>query len=153
MSFPVHENITAAIKNRLYDYDRTVAVLRTEMLSDFSPTTRQIIIVQQDPTANEDFSCAGNPPALAYTAPYEIVCIIRQRENSSRPIDEILTDFAGGAIQTITTPASSWHQWGGLAIDTRIIGRTKSVLDGYATINIQLEVIYRVNENNPYTQR
>jgi hypothetical protein len=152
MSFPVIEKITEAIKNRLFDFDNQVQVIRTEMLSDFSPANKQVVIVQQDPTTNEDYSCHGNPPAQAFTIPYQIVCIARQTETSSEALDSVLSDFAAGAIKTMTTP-TAWYQWGGEAIDSKITGMEKNVLDGYATQNILLEVIFRTDENNPYNRR
>ena len=153
MTFPVHEQITNAIHERLLGYDRQSLVLRPEMLSDFSPANQQIVIVQSDPAANADFSCSGNPPALAYTAPYEIVCIIRQREKSEESVDTLLADFTAGAIMTLCTPQASWHTWGGLALDTRMTGTVKNINDGYCTLNLSLEVIFRTDENNPYNQR
>ena len=153
MSLPVHEQITVAIHERLLGYDRQALVLRPEMLTDFSPANQQIVIVQGDLAANEEFSCSGNPPALAYTAPYEIVCIARQREKSEESVDTILNDFMAGAIVTMCTPAESWHTWGGLAVDTRMTGSVKNINDGYCTLNLSLEVIYRTDENNPYNQR
>jgi len=67
-------------------------------------------------------------------------------------LDSVLSDFAAGAIKTMTTP-TAWYQWGGEAIDSKITGMEKNVLDGYATQNILLEVIFRTDENNPYNRR
>jgi phenylpropionate dioxygenase-like ring-hydroxylating dioxygenase large terminal subunit len=152
MAAIIEDKITQAIYQRLLDNVKAVEIVQPSMWATFSPQSYQVVLSPGDPEPNEDFSCQGNPPGQAYTIVYTVVCFIQQDNEDDRPIDTLIAEFAGAVYSTITQPAA-WWQWGGEAIDTRPGPITKFVADGFAARQMQFTVIYRVDEDDPYTRR
>jgi len=148
----IEDKITQAFYQRLLGNVQKVKLVQSSQLETTSPDSYQVWLVPGDPTPNTDFSCQGNPPAQAYDIPYTVVCFMQQSETDETPIDTLLAEFAGAVFQTITAPAT-WWTWGGEALDTRPGTISKFLADGFAARQMVFNVIYRVDEDDPYTRR
>ena len=161
MAIAVNEQIVLKIKQRLQlidedsGYETTVAgtVVRPPRIWSGNLQDYQIIVTQGTLNVNDDLSHPGNPPATAWNMPIVIFGELRPSEDSVTAIDSLINEFAADAIKAICTPASSWYNWDALAIDTRMENVEPIVSEDACGFKIELTVIYRVTENDPYTVR
>lgn len=161
MATPVNEQIVLKIKQRLQlidedsGYETTVAgtVVRPPRIWTGNLEDYQVIVTQGTLAINDELSHPGNPPATAWNLPIVIFGELRPSEDNTTAIDTLINEFAADAVKAICTPASSWHNWDSLAIDTRIDNVEPIVAEDACGFKMELTVIYRVTENDPYTVR
>lgn len=160
---PIVEQIAAKIKTRLglisssSGYETTASgVVRPTRTGGFRPKDYQLIVVQESATKNQQLSCPGNPPSIAWNQPFRIAAELLQSKNDTSAIDTLRNTFAADVQKALTTATGDWAQWDGLAVNS-MIGQIDTYLDdgetNVAGFQIVLTVIYRVSENDPYTVR
>lgn len=140
---------------RMRDAGVVAETITPDLLDSYSPKDKQVIVTATNFDPNEELSCMGNPPAQAFDATVDLVCILRQNEKTNiNSLEERLADFVAGVIQAVTT-GDHWWTMGGNAIDTRVGSIEKSIeSDGSMGSNtITLTIIYRHAENNPFIRR
>jgi len=161
MAIPVNEQIVRKISQRIQDvaessgYETTVngTVVRASRIWQGNLQDYQVIISQQTIERNEDLSHPGNPPATAYAMTVNVFGELRPSEETTTAIDTLGNEFGSDLIKAICSPAESWHNWDGLAILTNINTIEHVNAEEVAGVKIELEVIYRTQENDPYTVR
>jgi hypothetical protein len=154
MATAVFDQVTQAIRDRLAASVESVDVVLPSLLANFSPRDWQAIISPGNPEPSSEWSFQGNPPVQAFAVPYVITCYRRQSNDDERPIDELLAEFSSAVMATITEPAD-WYTWGGAAVNTQLgpINKWQGDDASAAAHQLQLNVIYRHSELNPYTPR
>lgn len=158
MSLAIVDQIGEAIADRLslmvdndaYEIGIIEVVIPTR-IGEFTPRDRQIVIVQGDDERVMDMDIPGNPPGLARRQTWNIRCHLMPDENSG---EDAVNQAAADILKAITTPNSTWHNWGGLAINTEL-GRIEYVSydGGPDGVNIPVHVLYRVSEYSPFVSR
>lgn len=150
----VFASILNELVQRISNAGVVVETVTPDLLDSYSPQNKQVIVTPTNFDPNEELSCMGNPPAQAFDATVELVCVLRQSTKNTVSLDERLADFAASVTQAVTT-GNSWWTMGGNAIDTRIGSTERSIeADGSMGMNtITLTIIYRHAENNPFIRR
>lgn len=161
MSYPVIEQIAQKLKARLETitvangYNQTVcSVVRPTRTGGFSPSDKLIVLQQGDGVRDEENDYAGNPNAIAWMQPFIVQLYVRPSDRDITPVDTIINVFAADAIKAIGSP-NNWHTWDGLAFNT-FIRDPQSFAESqgeHEGVELQIDVNYRVNENDPYTAR
>jgi hypothetical protein len=152
MTLPVSERIAELVTERLFsDGTATGGVIRPTRIGGFQPKDYQLIITQGAKSPNDDLSCPGNPPAIAWDFPITIAGVLRQSETDETAIDTIKNTFEADVIKAINS-GSAWWSWDGLAIDSKISGVSDyQAADGSGSgFEMTLTITYRVAENDPY---
>lgn len=160
MALSIQEQILLKAKQRLQlideddGYETTVngTVIRPSRFWSESPLDYQIIVTNSAITENVALSHPGNPPAVAWDMPVTITGLVRPSEDDSTAIDTLQNEFQTDIIKALTD-AADWHNWDGLAIDSKITGTEKFVTDEVSGVRVTMTVIYRVSENNPFESR
>lgn len=135
-------------------YNVTVSgVVRSPRIWTGHPKDYQVIVTLEDVVRNEELTHPGNPPAVAFDLPVVLTGELRPSESASTPIDDLRHTFAADIIKGISTPAASWHNWGGLAINTAIDDVRPYESDELTGVQVRMTVTYRVSETDPYTVR
>jgi hypothetical protein len=157
----VAEQIAAKVRTRLTaistvnGYETTASqVIRPKRIETLEPRSYTIIIKQGDLTPNAGISCAGNPPAIGWNFPFEIVGIIRQSEKDITSQDTYKNQFHADVVKAICSP-TDWHNWDGLAVNS-MIGGVDDFQSGEgedSAFIVQLTVMFRHDENDPYSVR
>lgn len=160
MASPICERIAVKVKVRLGlideddGYETTVSqVVRPTRLGGFTPKDYQLIVTQGNMIYNREQSRHGNPPAIAWVIPFIIAGVIKQNESDTTAVAALKNTFAADVIKAVTSVAD-WHNWDQLAIDTtfgNVDDYTGS--DGQAGFKIGMNVLFRVDEDDPYTAR
>jgi hypothetical protein len=161
MATPVSEQIVLKIKQRLQlidedsGYETTVAgtVVRPPRIWSGNPEDYQVVVTQGAMQINDELSHPGNPPATAWNMPIVIFGELRPSEDNTTAIDTLINEFASDAVKAICTPASSWYNWDSLAINTIIDNVEPIVGEEACGFKLEMTVIYRVTENDPYQVR
>lgn len=168
MATPIVEQIAQAIVARVKGvtkaagYDVTVRnVLRstrenlTTGNSIASVDDYSVVFAYGSAERNTALGLPGNPPAIAFNQQFELYLVLRPSDDNTIPLDQLAAIFYAEVMQGLTTDATYWVKWGGLAIDTEIEGHEPIVTgDGsYCGWKVTLTVKYRVSESDPYTQR
>lgn len=161
---PVLEQIAQKVRQRLKllsagnGYNTTASgVIRPTALGGFSPDDYQIVFIQGESTKNQELSCPGNPPSVARNQQFLIRAEILPSKKDDRPLDQIRNRFAADVEKALTTSqtGNDWAQWDGLAVNS-MIGDATPYLEDDTTIagfEMNLIVVYRVSENDPYQVR
>lgn len=157
---PILEQIADAVFQRLrllaagYSvYTAVSEVIRPTRQGGFTPKHLQIVLTQNAPERNDDLSCQGNPPSVAWDVQFNIRCHVMPSEKDPTPVDEYTNTMAADVVRVITD-ATDWHTFGYKAINARFETPENIDSDGsFDGVNVPLVVTYRVAENNPYTQR
>lgn len=160
MATAISEQIALKLKQRLQaidedsGYETTVAgnVVRPPKLWDGRPKDYQLIVVQGEHERNEALSYPGNPPAICWNVPFIITGEVRPSDESTVALDTFANEFASDVIKSICSPAH-WYQWDGLAIDSAIQSVEVFNTDQMSGCKVNLMVMYRVSETNPYELR
>ena len=119
-----------------------------------------IALTQEPETRNEELDHPGSPPANAYDVEFQIKCVSRDQETSggnpaTTAKDTIVNDMIAAVRKAIAVPAATWHQMGGVAINSMFGDSTiEDSSEGEATVGtVTLMVTYRVSETDPYVVR
>ncbi len=150
----VFSNILNELLQRIQNGGYIAEVVSPNLLDDYSPKDQQVIVSATSFTENPELGCQGNPPAVAFDASVEVICIIRQRKDDSNNVEERLSDFSAGVTQAALS-GDNWWTMGGNAIDTKVMGLEKEVESDGSTAShtISLNITYRHSENNPFIRR
>jgi len=163
VAYPVVEQIAQAIVARIGGVTKA-AGYSLDIGSVRRPTQRwqlehfdhlDAIIVQDDRSRLAESDLQGNPPAIAWVQPFDIMLIVRQGDTDSTPIDQLINQFEADVAKCITTPNATWHSWGGLAINSELSDPASFTNDDGSIegVAMRLNVHYRHSEFDPYTVR
>ncbi len=155
MAYPIIEQVAQAMKTQLETikvssgYENTVnRVIRPRRTSEGNrPQPLDIWMLQDDPERDEDNDLAGNPAGIGWTVPFALDCVIRQAEASKLPMDQVINSFIADVQKALMVDIT----WGGIATDTRL-GNPEfaSSESGFEGATVWVEVLIRVEENNPF---
>jgi len=152
VALPVVEQIAAQVRLRLAATQNTSGAVRPGKIAAFRPRDYQIVVTQEENEPNFELSYPGNPPAQAYDATFLIAGELRPSDYSNEALDKLRNQFHADVVKAITQPAL-WHNWLGLAVDTRL-GTVEPYQDEASSgFQMRLVITYRVSENNPYQVR
>jgi len=144
------DRLTLMIDNDDYEIGIIEVVVPTR-IGEFTPRDRQIVIVQGDDERVAEMDIPGNPPGLARKQTWNIRCHLMPDENSG---EDAVNQAAADILKAITTPNSTWHNWGGLAINTELSRIEYVSFDGGPDgVNVPIHVLYRVSEYSPFVSR
>lgn len=158
MPIPVSERIAAKVFNRLQrlatGYSQSTYI--TEVVRPLNPAThtpedKQIVLFQRK-ERNEELDFPGNPPASAYDMTFSIRVHLSPSEGDTTPIDTY-QEYIEADVQSVLTDGVAWHNWDGIAINSRFESPETGVSAEFNTITIPLVVTYRTSETNLYTAR
>jgi hypothetical protein len=144
------EQIAAEIRDRVaIEFE---SVVRPKRINGDIHGDAKVTVVQGSRTKNEELSCAGNPPAMAYDQVFLILIESRLPEGSSTSAD---TDrnFLHDEFIKVMTDEPNWETWDGLAIDSDITAVEHEQDEQSSWVRIELLVKYRVAENDPEVVR
>lgn len=152
MTEPVVEQIMANVRTRMAAaFDNAY---RSTRLATWQPKDLVVHVHQGSVTPNPEMSCPGNPPATAYDLEAIVAGIVKPSDSSTVAIDTFRNRM-GSDIIDAATDAESWHQWGGLAINT-VHGSIEPYTEetgGLCGVMVRFLITYRVSENDQYTVR
>jgi hypothetical protein len=149
----LHSRLSAMISDPVTYPIEVREVIRPTQYGSFTPTDRQIVLTQGPAVRNEQLSCPGNPPAVAWDQQFNLRLHIRQDERSFESIDTIQNAFVGDVQKCVCSPGSSWHNFGGYAINARWGQSQPFTSDAIEGVNLPIVITYRVSEDDPYEQR
>jgi len=162
MATTIAEQIAVKVRQRLatiaatagFEYS-TPGVIRPARLATHRPEDFQITVEQGDQEPNDELSCPGNPPAQAYNLPFMIHGELRQSDVDSTAVDTYRNQFHGDIIRALgDSNSSTWQNWDGLALNTRLGPVTKIISETILTgFTMQIIVIFRTVETDPFTVR
>ena len=161
---PVVEQIAQKIQYRLglvdeaggFNTTAAEVVRPTRLGNNFRPEDYQIIVATGERTENKELSCAGNPRSVAWNQAFVISANLLPSKHDNRPIDLLRSTFDADVTRAITTgQKGDWAQWDGLAVYSEIGSAAPTIESDTTIAGVQLEllVIYRVSEINPYEVR
>lgn len=158
---PIGERIAVEIYTRLLKLlggsstrARFREVHRPKRLESVTPKHMQIILTQNEPVPVPELSLPGNPPATAWRHRFNVRVHTMPSEHDPQAGDTFNNYAAADIRKALTVPASSWWQWDGLAINTEFEAIEGIDSDGtFDGFNLPMAVIYRTDENDPYTLR
>lgn len=130
-----------------YTYEVTEVVVPTRH-QDPTPQHGQVLIKLISTTENEQLSCPGNPPLVAYDLNIMVTVQLLPDEVDSTKIDEMGTHFGAELKQAITT-VEDWERMDGNAVNTKL-GPVVLVYpddDGPAAAGFVVTSTYRTREN------
>jgi hypothetical protein len=137
-------------------YDMTARVYRVnrDAANGWSPKNYDIVVVEGDEARNTEIDCPGNPPAVGYDFPISIQAYIRQSDRSTVPEQRLAKNFVANIRKAVATP-SAWHTFGGNAINSDIGTASffRSDDGSHSGMTMELMVMYRVSETNPFQVR
>ncbi len=164
MSYPVLERISQAIVTRIggvtktagysLDIGRVSRPKQNWSLENFGHL--DAVIVQDDKTRIKESDYDGNPPAIAWDQPFDILLIVRQSESDETPIDQLVNQFEADVQKCITTPNATWHHWDSLAFNSMMGDQSTRFSNDDGTVEgvaLRLNVHFRHSEYDPYTVR
>jgi hypothetical protein len=157
MPLAVVEQIAQVIESRLlamvgdavaYPID-VLEVVRPTRLGEFTPSDRQIVLVQGPQEIVAELSYPGNPPATCFRQVYQIRCHIMGSERAAETIDSALNQFQNDIFKAIKSVGSTWHTFGGLAIDAQFLSPEYVAADGGIDgVNCPIAVTFRTDEDD-----
>ena len=131
-----------------------VEVIRPTRVEDFTPKHMQIVMVLSEAEEADDLYRPGNPPAIAYNQTINLYCHIMPSERDPTPLDEYASTMHADVVESITDAGALWHDFGGLAIDTKLGAVERIASDGSVDgIVIPIVVTHRTSEWSPYEVR
>lgn len=84
---------------------------------------------------------------------FAVIAELRPSDGDTTPIDTYRNQFHGDCVKALCT-GSDWHNWDGLALNTRMgpvnAITNESIITGFV---MQFVVMFRVDENNPFNAR
>jgi len=158
MPLALNEQISLVLKGRLeamigdtatYPID-VCEVIRPTRSIDWTPRDRQIVLVQGQPEIVEELMRPGNPPATASRQTYHIRCHLLPSERQAETIDEMLNMFHADVVRAVCSGSSTWHTFGGLAVDAQWKSPEYVSADGGIDgVNVPIAITYRTDEDDP----
>jgi len=159
MSVPVIEAIAADILSVVNTV--TTANGYNQNLAGTRPTSREwrdgraqsdgtVIVVQQGSDEDEDASAAGNVGMTAWYERFALVAYVIDSDTETTPMDTRTNQVRADLEKALTEDRTR----GGRALDT--IVRAPEFFDqgpGATGIVVVIDVRYRTDEDDPYTQR
>ena len=156
MATPIVEQIAAAIATQLgticpaegYQTTPTAVVRPTRVNHLITPQEGNLILTQDDAEVLELLN--GNPPTLVWRQGWNVDIVWRPSDAATEPADTTFNLWAADVEKAVMAVP----QWGGLAVNTELIGRTFAPpnADGIDGITVTFAVTYRVDEDDPYTK-
>lgn len=159
-SFPIDEQIAQVIAGRLADvkeangYQVTVSqVVRPTRGGGYTNRPLTSVLVMGDCTESKEHTVAGNPVLRAWRQSYLIGLESSVSDKDTRPADQIISLFRADTIKAVCAP-TDWHTMDGLALLAEFGDPSLSVDDMGRPVGVvlDLQVVYRVSELDPYTQ-
>jgi hypothetical protein len=161
MSIPVAERIAQKAFERVRKLTAQFSthtivseVVRPTARGGYTPKHKQIIQLETL-TLNPEHDRPGSPPALGYDLDIEFHVNLNPSEHETTPIKELMHYVNADVVKVITSPAASWHNWDGLALNS-VFQEPTNELDpdgGVTRIIVPLKVTFRTSETDPYTAR
>jgi hypothetical protein len=162
MPTPVPELIAGVLLGRLslittangYAFTLTECVRPTRGGENWQRKHLGIGLLQTDSERVPELDCPGNPPAVAYSATFEVQCVCKDSETSTAAHATSENEMAAAAVKAITN-ASQWETMGGYAVDS-MFGTHEPYRSPEGEMNgvkIPVIVTFRVSENNPFEVR
>ena len=153
LSVTVDEAIAQEVESRLLDIDNVSVVRLRRDPENWTPEDRQVVIVKKSPERQTSLDYPGNPPAIAYQVRINLRLHVLQSERDDEAGDDQISVFVGEIMAGVTN-ASSWYQWGGLAINTEFGSIDYITNDGgFDCAVIPLVITYRFSETNAFEVR
>ena len=109
-----------------YEYPK---VVRPTKLATYVPQHGSVILTRGDVERVNALDCPGNPPAIAQQQTFLIRVHIAPSENDATAV-EVYEDLAEAAIHRALTDATTWHTFGGYAINAEIGSAQTTTSDG-----------------------
>lgn len=159
MADPIIEQIAQVILERIGNvsapaYNTTlVGVDRWSHTGNKIEHLRAILI--QESSGTPDDVKEGNPPSRARTKRFRIPIPIQQPPGATQSDDQvanIATADVEKAICTTGNASFDWAQMDGLAINSELQEPVEIQEVGYCGQQVIVDVTYRTQENDPYTQ-
>lgn len=118
--------------------------------AEWTPNNLSIAVVNAGDVVNEQLSFEGNPPAIAHDLTLNIHAFVRPSDDDTNTA-ETTTNAMVEAIREAVTKPAQWHNFGGVAIDARLLDATHfSPADGdHNGATVPLIVTYRISETDP----
>jgi len=128
-------------------------VIRPTKLAQYTPEHALIVLTRGDSVRVPELDCPGNPPAICWQQTFFVRVHIAPSEKDETPT-ELYEDVAEAAVQKALRTSSTWHTFGGYAINSDFQPAIQTTADGgYQGIAVPVAVTYRVAEGDPYTVR
>ena len=167
MPKPLLEEISDVVVARLqqivaadgYEFDIASVTIVDRDLNQWPRAPLTIVIEYGEQEPMPELNCTGNPPATAFKMPFEIYGYARQHNvDDSEPgvVDTGVTDtqMQAAIIKALAdVDSGDWANMGGKAIDSKVASIDSFDAAGFDGGKVTLEVCYRTNENDPFTQR
>lgn len=149
MSNSIVQNILAVFESRLAATEGTAGVYRPKKQGDFPVEDKIIVVTHEDIERDEELSCAGNPPKIAWVLPVKVAAIIEPDDDDTQPIDQRMNDFIVDAMDAVTID-NYWYQFGGNAINATLEApiQFQPSDDTARGMMFTVRVTYRVDETN-----
>lgn len=168
-AYPVNERIVQTIVSRLQTvnidngYNVNIASVNrpTRIQTSLVPTVDlEAVVIQGDPTWNEEHSTEGNPRSFAWDVPIHIILFRIPSEGDTTPIDQYINVFRADCEKALKAPAN-WQQFadGAVSPETHLainswISNVANIPDSdgsYDGCILEYTVTYRTPETDPYT--
>ncbi len=107
MSESIVDKILNVCKSRLELTEGVTGVYRPKKQGDFPVEDKAIIVTHDDIERDEELSCAGNPPKIAWVLPVMVAATIIPDDDDDQPIDKRMNDFIVDAMDAITISTDS----------------------------------------------
>ena len=164
MAKPISEKISDEILARLAlittanGYEFTVASVSyvSRDLDDWPKGPLSIVVNKTETVDNDELSCPGNPPRLAFDATFTIhgyASVLDTDDSEVGIVDSGVSDFEmAAAIQkAITTDTAAWETMDGNAVFSKLTRSESFDAPDRDGAMWDLVVTYRTPENDPYT--
>lgn len=150
MAESIVQKILAVAASRLGSTEDVSGVYRPTKQGDFPIKDKVIVVTHEDIERDEELSCAGNPPKIAWVLPVRISAIIEPDDDDENPIDQRMNDFIVLAMNAITGTGADWHQFDGNAINAELEPpiQFQPSDDTARGMSFNVRVTYRVDETN-----
>lgn len=163
MPDPVIEDIVEALAARIAlvttgnGYDVSVSeVTRVTRNSSERKRPNQVWIAlgAAESLSGEEGTIAGNPIGLAWIQEVVVGALLMPSKASTVPLDRLGNIFISEIMRGIAS-SSSWHSFGGLALDSDFAGIDREIDNdnGEYWVMLRMLIKYRTNETDPRTNR
>lgn len=161
MADPIDDKIAQELLSRVQNvttgngYEQTLSALRpTGTQRDVKPQNGRAVIFEIDREEDEEHAIPGEPNAVAYRLLMGVAVYVRPSESSSTAIDT-LVNRAAADVQKAIRNSGTWHTFDDNAIHARMMAPIKfETEDGsHDGVLIPVEILFRVDEDDPYSAR
>jgi hypothetical protein len=155
IAIEIEERLNTILKENGYSFDVSEVVRPSRRGENWQYKHMGIGIRQDASERIEEIDCPGNPPAIAFSTTYSIVCICKDSSNYEDAHATNENEIAASAITAITSTGNDWYTMNDAAVDSSIgtiepFTSAEGEMDG---VTFPLVVTYRVSENNPFEIR